>query len=98
MCVIHAACMITRLYSHTHKEMMFCNCLYLKMFLPVAVSLCGCVSLMQQGKPGVLLPSLCFSCCTTTNAGEKVFMVYLKLYDQHFWGGVDESEVYFVVS
>lgn len=24
--------MITRLYSHTHKEMMFRNCLYLKMF------------------------------------------------------------------
>ena len=61
--VCHTCCLydyLTLFTYCTHKEMMFCNCLYLTMFFPVAMSLCGCVSQMQQGKPDVPLPSLCF--------------------------------------
>lgn len=32
ICVIHAACVSTRLYPHTCREMMFCDRLYLKLF------------------------------------------------------------------
>ena len=77
-----------------HKEIMFCNCCYLKIYCRWLCLYVDVFHKCNKEKPVVLLPSLCFGCSTLL---KLMVMVYRKLYDQCSLG-VDESEVYFVVS
>lgn len=87
--VSHTCCPSTasEYCTHEEKNAVLCNLSLFEDVLPVAVSMCGCISQnATREKP----PALC-----TTNSEKNV---YSELWSTLFLGFDDKSKVYFVVS